>query len=44
MEEPLLKETLMRGAWQNYNTADKIMMPLLQISLKQPLGAFGFWV
>lgn len=47
MEEPLVKETLRRGAWQNYRTADKIMMPVFQISLpflKQPLGVFRFWV
>lgn len=47
MEEPLVKENRRRGAWQNYNRADKIIMPVLQISLpflKQPVGVFGFWV
>lgn len=46
-EEPLVKGNLRRGAWQNYNTADEITIPVLQISLpfpKQPLGVFGFWV
>lgn len=46
-EEPLVKGKLRRGAWQNYNTADEITMPVLQISLpfpKQLLGVFGFWV